>query len=169
MAYHFEFLRMPFGIIMISGATRTCAVKMLARGMNYFVDYVDDLLVHTPTLENQVRTLRELFKRLPQANLTVKPKKCLLGAKAIDFPGQRLGEGTIYLQDENVEKVRAAKRFKTKKKVRAFLGSVGYCKEFFFIFPNMQQCWHLYLIWCVKGKTNPLNWDHAQERVYLWH
>ncbi|GFN79046.1 transposon tf2-12 polyprotein [Plakobranchus ocellatus] len=114
---------------MISGATLTPAVKMLARGMNYVDDYVDDLLVHTLTLENQVRTLRELFRRLQQANLTARPKKCLLGAKAINFLGHRLGEGTIDLQDENVEKVRAATRPKSKKKVH-FWVRLGIAKNF---------------------------------------
>ncbi|GFO49548.1 Pol polyprotein [Plakobranchus ocellatus] len=125
---------------MISGATRTRAVKMLAREMDYVVDYVDDLLVHTPTLENHVKTLRELFRRLQQANFTVRPKKYVPGAKAIDFPGHRLGERTIGLEDEHVEKIRGATRPRTKKNVRACLGSVGYCKEFCFIFPIMQQC-----------------------------
>ncbi|GFN82943.1 retrovirus-related pol polyprotein from transposon opus [Plakobranchus ocellatus] len=44
----YEFLRMPFGM-MHSGATLTRIVKMLVRGMDYLVDVVDNLTVHTPT------------------------------------------------------------------------------------------------------------------------
>ncbi|GFO16996.1 Zinc finger protein [Plakobranchus ocellatus] len=54
-----------------------------------------------------------------------RPTKCVLKAKAIDFLGHRLGEGAISLQDENVEKVRAATKFKTKKEAGAFLGLIG--------------------------------------------
>ncbi|GFO10088.1 hypothetical protein PoB_003659300 [Plakobranchus ocellatus] len=39
------------------------------------VDYVDDPFVHTSTREDDVRTLREQFERLPQANFTVRPTK----------------------------------------------------------------------------------------------
>ncbi|GFO06581.1 Pol polyprotein [Plakobranchus ocellatus] len=46
------------------------------------------------------------------------------------FQGHSLGRGAIGLQDENVEKVRNAPRPKTKREVRAFLGLVGYYKEF---------------------------------------
>ncbi|GFN77420.1 Pol polyprotein [Plakobranchus ocellatus] len=46
MHRHCKFLRMPFGV-MVSGATLTCSAKMLLRGMDYVVDYLDDLLVHT--------------------------------------------------------------------------------------------------------------------------
>ncbi|GFN89493.1 hypothetical protein PoB_001599900 [Plakobranchus ocellatus] len=31
-------------------------LTMLVRGMNYVVDYIDNLLVHSPTWENQMRT-----------------------------------------------------------------------------------------------------------------
>ncbi|GFN76742.1 enzymatic polyprotein [Plakobranchus ocellatus] len=46
---HYEFLRMAFGK-MNSGATLTRTVEMLVRGMDYVVDYVDALLLHTPSL-----------------------------------------------------------------------------------------------------------------------
>ncbi|GFO26427.1 Zinc finger protein [Plakobranchus ocellatus] len=63
MDCHYEFLRMPFGM-MKSGATLTCAVKKLLCGMDNVVDYIDDLLIHTETWEAHVKTLSELFKRL---------------------------------------------------------------------------------------------------------
>ncbi|GFS09267.1 Pol polyprotein [Elysia marginata] len=98
--------------------------------MDNVVDYTEDLLVHTETWEAHVETLAELFRRLREANFTVRPVKCALGSSTIDFLGHRLGQGTISLQDENVEKVRNAPRPKTKKEVRAILGLVGYYKEF---------------------------------------
>ncbi|GFO32529.1 Zinc finger protein [Plakobranchus ocellatus] len=48
-------------------------LTMPVRGMNYVVDYIDNLLVHSPTWENQMKTLREFFRRLRYANLTVRP------------------------------------------------------------------------------------------------
>ncbi|GFO26771.1 Zinc finger protein [Plakobranchus ocellatus] len=65
--------------------TLTRAAKVLVRGIYYVVDYVDDLLVHTTTCEDQVRNLGELFMRLQPANFTVRPTKCVFGARMIDF------------------------------------------------------------------------------------
>ncbi|GFN79554.1 Zinc finger protein [Plakobranchus ocellatus] len=48
MDCHYEFLRMPFGM-MNSGATLTRAVKKLLCGMDNVVDYIDDMLIHTET------------------------------------------------------------------------------------------------------------------------
>ncbi|GFR86281.1 zinc finger protein [Elysia marginata] len=55
MDCHYEFLRMPFGM-MNSRATLTRAMKKLLCGMNNVVDYIDDLLVHTETWEAHVET-----------------------------------------------------------------------------------------------------------------
>ncbi|GFO27599.1 Zinc finger protein [Plakobranchus ocellatus] len=104
MDCHYEFLRMPFGM-MYSGATLTHAVKKLLCGMDNVVDYIDDLLIHTETWEAHVKTLSELFRRLQGANFTVRPVTCLLGSRTVDFLGHSLGRGVIGLQDENVEKV----------------------------------------------------------------
>ncbi|GFN94674.1 Zinc finger protein [Plakobranchus ocellatus] len=69
MDCHYEFLRMPFGM-MNPGATLTRAVKKLLCGMDNVVDYIDDMLIHTETWEAHVKTLSELFKRLQEANFT---------------------------------------------------------------------------------------------------
>ncbi|GFN83855.1 Zinc finger protein [Plakobranchus ocellatus] len=68
-------------------------MKMLLRGMDYVVDYVD-----IPTWEDNIRSLRDLFRRLQRANVTVRPTKYVLGARTINFLGHRLGEGTFRMR-----------------------------------------------------------------------
>ncbi|GFN86555.1 Zinc finger protein [Plakobranchus ocellatus] len=84
MDCHYEFLRMTFGM-MNSGATLTRAVKKLLCEMDNVVDYIDDLLIHTETSEAHAKTLSELFKRFQEANFTVRPVKCLLRSRTVDF------------------------------------------------------------------------------------
>ncbi|GFR68187.1 zinc finger protein [Elysia marginata] len=114
MDCYYEFLKMPFGM-MISRATLTRAVKKLLSGMDKVVDYIDDLLVHTETWEAHVETLAVFFRRLRETNFNVRSLKCVLGSSTVDFLGHRLGQETISLRNENVEKVRNAPRPKTKK------------------------------------------------------
>ncbi|GFR72339.1 Pol polyprotein [Elysia marginata] len=71
--------------------------------------------------------------------------------------------GTISLQDENVEKVRNAPRPKTKKEVRAFLGLVGYYKEFV---PNFAAISAPLSDLVRKGQPNTVNWSDSQEKAY---
>ncbi|GFN78230.1 hypothetical protein PoB_000473600 [Plakobranchus ocellatus] len=59
---------------------------MLARWKNYVEDYVADLLVNTPTLENHVRTLSELFRRLQQGKPHRETKKVRAWSKCDRLP-----------------------------------------------------------------------------------
>ncbi|GFR81445.1 Pol polyprotein [Elysia marginata] len=105
----------------------------------------------------------ELFRRLREANFTVRPVKCVLGPSTIDFLGHRLGQGTISLHNENVEKVRNTPRPKTKKEVRAFLGLVGFYKEFVPIFAAISAPLSDVVR---KGQRNTVNWTDSQEEAY---
>ncbi|GFO25446.1 Zinc finger protein [Plakobranchus ocellatus] len=162
MDCHYEFLRMPFGM-MNSGATLTRAVKKLLCGMDNVVDYIDDLLIHTETWEAHVKTLSELFRRFQDANFTARPVKCLLGSRTVDFLGHSLGRGAIGLQDEHFGKVRNAPRPKTKREVKAFSGLVGYYKEFV---PNFAAVSAPLSDLVRKGQPNVVNWGDSQERAY---
>ncbi|GFR92549.1 Pol polyprotein [Elysia marginata] len=102
-------------------------------------------------------------RRLREANFTVRPIKSVLGSSTIDFLGHRLGQGTISLQDENVEKVRNAPRPKTKKEVRAFLGLVGFYKEFV---PNFAAISAPLSDLVRKGQPNTVNWTVCQEKAF---
>ncbi|GFN82977.1 Zinc finger protein [Plakobranchus ocellatus] len=65
-----------------SVATLTRAVKMLIRGMNYVVAYVNVLLALILIWSDHVWTVRELFWQLTQANHSVRQ---ILGVRTIDF------------------------------------------------------------------------------------
>ena len=129
MGKHYEFLRMPFGMVN-SGMTMSRAVRRLLDGMDDVVDYRDDLLVPTKTWEEYLQVLQELFKRLKAANLVPRPTKCELGATQVDFQGHRLGSGKVGLQGYYVEKVKDAPRPTIKEEIRSLLGLVGYYQPF---------------------------------------
>ena len=62
----YEFLKIPFGL-MNAAAILKCGMKKLLKGMKNVAFYWDDILVHTRTWEEHIKTLRELFRRLAQA------------------------------------------------------------------------------------------------------
>ena len=80
----YEFLKMPFCMIN-SAATLKRAMKIEF--------YWDDILVHTRTWEEHIKALRELFRILLAAGMTIRPTKCLFGHNTVDFLGYRLEEG----------------------------------------------------------------------------
>ena len=72
----------------------------------------------------------ELFQRVRQANLTLRPIKCLIGYPSILFTGHVVGAGKLQMQLDELERVRSAKRPTTKKKVCSFLGFAGFYRKF---------------------------------------
>ena len=126
---HWEFLRIPFGMVN-SGATLKRGLSRILKDIDNVLFYWDDILVHTSSWEDHVKTLRELFQRLKEADLTILPSKCILGTDNVDFIGHRLSEGVKGLHDDNVRKIMEAARPTTKKQVRAFMGLANYYREY---------------------------------------
>ena len=75
-----------------------------------------------------------MFKPLQEANLTLKPSKCIFGKKEIEFTGQCIfgkkeieftghviNDGRTALNKENLEKIQKAAHPSAKKEIRSFL------------------------------------------------
>ena len=153
---------MPFGMIN-SAATLKRAMKKLVENLVDVDFYWDDILVHTRTWEEHIRALRELFSRLVQAGMTIRPTKCLFGVNSVDFLGHRLEQGVISLHQDNVEKIKDTPRPSTKKQLRSFMGLAGYYIDFIPNFaaiavPLSDLTW--------KGQPNKLEWGEAHEKAY---
>ena len=158
----YEFLKMPFGMIN-SAATLKRAMKKLLRGLDNVEFYWDDILIHTRTWEEHIKALRELFRRLLAAGMTIRPTKCLFGVNTVDFLGHHLEEGLIGLHEDNVTKIRDAPRPTTKKQIRSFMGLAGYYRDFI---PNFAALAAPLSDLTRKGQPNKVEWGEAQEKAY---
>ena len=107
--------------------------------------------------------LRELFRRLLAAGMTIRPTTCLFGVNTIDFLGHRLEEGLIGLHEDNVTKIRDVARPTTKKQVRSFMGLAGFHRDFI---PNCAALAALQSDLMRKGLPNKVEWGEAQEKAY---
>ena len=74
-------------------------------GLDDVESYIDDVVVHMKTWKEHKLALGRLFQRIQQCGLTVRPTKCSIGCREIDFLGQRLGGGKLMPQREKIEKV----------------------------------------------------------------
>ena len=158
----YEFLKMPFGMIN-SAATLKRAMKKLLHELDNAEFYWDDIVVHTRTWEEHIKALRELFRRLLAAGMTIRPTKCLFGVNTVDFLGHRLEEGLIGLHEDNVTKIRDAPRPTTKKQIRSFMGLAGYYRDFI---PNFAALAAPLSDLTRKGQPNKVKWGEPQEKAY---
>jgi hypothetical protein len=88
----FEFARMAFGLCN-SPATYTRVINLVLRGLNWKVvlAFLDDILVLGKDFEGHLANLRAVLVRFREYGLKLKPKKCELFQKEVEFLGRVVG------------------------------------------------------------------------------
>ena len=159
---HYEFLRMPFGLVN-SGATFVCGLKKVLADIDNVNVYIDDIIIFSTTWSDHMRTIEKVLKRLRDHNLTIKPEKCSFGAIEIEFVGHKITNGTCLPTGTNIEKILNASRPKTKKEVQSFLGLAGYYRNFI---PDYSTITSPLSDLTKKGYPNKIIWKNEQEDAY---
>ena len=125
----YQYKALPFGMTN-SPAAFNKVMRQVMHGVEGVECFVDDLLVHAPTFEQHLATLRTVMERLRQYNLTVKPSKCMIGHAKVPFLGHVVGGGQNGCQLDKIVKVRDAPRPQNKTQVKSFLGLAGYYRDY---------------------------------------
>ena len=125
----FQFRYMPFGL-MTAGAQFTKLMRMVLKGIPKVVSYIDDILIHTSTLQEHLQVVERVLDRLRSANLGAKPSKCCIAFQSVEFLGHEVGEGTRKASPKLLGKIADTPRPTTKKQIRAFLGLTGFFRDY---------------------------------------
>ena len=130
----FQWKRMPSGLC---NATATFQ-RLMAQALtsvtkkygNLIMCYVDDVVIATPTLEDHIERLEEVFSCMKQAGLKCKPSKCEILRDSIKYLGRLVDKHGVRPDPEAVEAVLTWKAPKTDTQLMNFLGFANYYREF---------------------------------------
>ncbi len=125
----FQYKKMCFGL-KNAPATFQRMINEVISGIPNCEAYVDDLIVYSNTWSEHVQTLRQLFDRLAEANLTINLAKSEFGHATVTYLGHEVGQGHIKPIYAKVEAINAVPPPKTKRELMRFLGMVGYYRKF---------------------------------------
>lgn len=125
----FEFPRMPFGL---RNAAQTFQRFMneVCRGLNFVFVYLDDILVFSKDAKEHKEHLRQLFQRLDEFGLNIKPSKCVLGVQSITFLGHSITEAGITPSSQKVETIVNLLSPTSLKQAQRFVGMVNFYNRF---------------------------------------
>lgn len=132
-------------------------------GIPNVVHYIDDVLIATHTWDEHLKTLEQLFSRIRDAGLTVKPQKCEVGAREITFLGHVLGGGEVRPMESMVAKILEATKPETKKQVRSFLGLAGYYRD---MIPHYAEKVLPLVEMTRKRESNRVTWTPEREAAF---
>ena len=127
----FEFLVMPFGLCN-APATYQRIMNLMLSGLNGIscLVYLDDIIVFSRDFREHLADLQQVFDRLVQAEMLLKPSKCYFGLDRVKYLGHIVSAEGISPDPAKLEKLKTFARPKSVGDVRAFLGFAGYYRRF---------------------------------------
>ncbi|CAN2388629.1 Reverse transcriptase (RNA-dependent DNA polymerase), partial [Pristimantis euphronides] len=164
----YEFDRMPFGLNNAPGTFQRLMERCLGDfNFEFTLIYLDDIVVYSATFEDHLQKLGQVFKRLKENGLKLKPSKCRLLQREIDYLGHRISEKGIQPSPEKIAAVRDWPKPATIKEVRAFLGLAGYYRRFVKNFARLAEPLHALVRGTARDpKARRVKWGPEQEKSF---
>lgn len=159
----YQFRVMPFGLCTAPSSFQRLMENVL-RGLQWeeCLLYLDDIIVAGATVEESLQRLENVFKRLLDANLKLKPSKCLFFQKSIKFLGHIVSESGVQTDPEKTEAVKNWPRPKNQKQLRSFLGLCSYYRRFVSKFADIARPLHK-----LCEKNSAFNWNDQCEDAFV--
>lgn len=158
----YQYTVLPFGLTN-SPAVFNRMMRQVLQDIPGVEVFVDDVLVHSQSFKEHMSTLEKVLSRLQGYNLTVKPSKCEVGQKWVQYLGHVVGDGNCGCQGDKISKIRDAPRPTTKKQVRSFLGLAGYYRDYIPKFAALASPLYDLLM---KHAPNRVPWGTEQEEAF---
>ena len=126
----FEFVRMPFGLCNAPATFQRLMQTVLA-GLEWrtcFV-YLDDILVVSRSFDEHLQHPSEVFGRLRQAGLRLKPRKCGLLRDEVPFLGHIISTKGVRPDPAKIDKVQSYPVPTDATQIRQFLGLASFYRR----------------------------------------
>ncbi|GFV60065.1 retrovirus-related Pol polyprotein from transposon 297 [Trichonephila clavipes] len=123
--------------------------------------YMDDVIISSPSFTQYVKHLKEVFRLLHEAGLTLKKDKCKFGCEELKYLGLIINKEGIKIDETKVQAIVEMKPSRNSKEVSKFLGmSQWYAK---FIKNYADICEPLYNL---KRKLKRFIWSIEVQKAF---
>ncbi|PAA92863.1 hypothetical protein BOX15_Mlig004203g3 [Macrostomum lignano] len=127
----FEYEVLPMGLQGAPGTFQRCMNLVLKDiAQKFAIAYLDDVIVYSTDFESHLEHLKEVLKRLIQANMKLKAKKCHLFKSELQYLGHVIGKSGIKRDASKLETIRNWPKPKSVTELRSFLGLCNYYRKF---------------------------------------
>ena len=127
----FECDCMPFGLchalVTFQWLMQNCLGKL---NQIYCLIYLDNLIVFLQTVEEHPHQLCVVFDRLREYNLKLKLSKWSLSKEEINYLAHRVSKQSVWPSNGNLKAIAECALPQTHMEIRAFLGLIGYNRQF---------------------------------------
>ncbi len=154
----YEFNVMPYGLTN-APATFQRLMDIVLAGLKWqcCLVYIDDVVIYSPTFDQHLNDLKEVFQTLREANLTLKASKCYFCRREMKYLGHVITQDGIKPDPSLTQAVSDFPQPQTIKDVQSFLGLSGYYRRFIKDYAKIAEPL-INQLRKLKEKNNHLNW-----------
>jgi len=158
----YEFNSLPMGISVGSQGLSRVIDELFAdlKGRSVF-NFLDDLVVYSPSMEEHADHVREVLQRLQDAGFTLNPEKVTFAANEIKYLGHLVSSRGIKVLPDRVATIRSYPRPPNLRTLRRFLGMVGFYARFIQDFSGRAAPLH-----CLRRKGVPFLWGEENQKAF---
>ena len=98
--------------------------------LSVLVIYLDDIVIHSKTIQEHVIQLKNMFEILRKNNLQIRADKTVLAENEINFCGYKIKNGTKFPNSDKVQAVKNLRCPTSKKESQMVFGLLNYHRAF---------------------------------------
>ena len=124
-----QYTIMPFGLCSAPANFQRLVNKVLGDVSNCKA-YLDDIVVYSDDWASHITTLREVFRHLSAASLSLNLAKCEFGKGTVLYLGQQVGQGRVCPANVKTTVISEFPVPTTRRELCCFLRMAGYYRRF---------------------------------------
>lgn len=125
----FRFLRLPFGLS-ISPEIFHRTFNEIFGGIKGVKIYIDDLIIHSKTVDEHIEILNEVFNRARESGVKFNKEKSQIMVNTVKYVGHILTKEGIQMDIDKIEAIKRIETPQNQKDVSRFLGMITYVSKF---------------------------------------
>jgi len=131
----FRYRTMPFGLTnAVATFQRLMDLVLSGVSLSVCIGYLDDLILHSTTLDQHLENLEMILQKTRGANLKLKPNKCFFLQTSVKFLGHLVSSRGLVTDGQKTRLIEEWPVPTSLKQVRGFLGLAGYYRRFVKVF-----------------------------------
>jgi len=161
--------RLPFGLCNAPATFQRLMERCMGDlNLRDCLIYLDDIIIFSKDVNTMIARLDQVFCRLAEYNLKIKPSKCEFFKTRTTYLGHVVSADGIEADPVKIEAVKYWPTPKSVKQVRQFLGFVGYYRRFIKGFASIARPLNNLLIGHPTKRTTQRNNKAIKPVLFQW-